>query len=191
MLELIKKLIDNFGNKTFIDGIITATILILVLLSSSSFIGNELVFNWAHGTYQGDFDWQAYTNESNIVPNDLGIIKESNGKPETMYNVYIQDFDSACIYKLKITKHDGKEYSGTYCLKKDNFIDNLEKYSVQIKEINQGLDKPIKVRVYRKVIISWYWLLVISILLFIYLMIRLRNKQNKTKKITKEEKCKS
>lgn len=189
MIELFQKLVDNFSNKDFKDGMLTAIIIILLVLSSSSLIGNEVVFNWGYGKYQGDFDWLANTNQTEEIFNDLGSIKSSDGETESMYKVYVQEFDSSCIYKLKIVKHDGKTYDGTYCLKGDNTIENLEKYSVTILDINQGLEKPIKVKVYRKVVIKWYWLLIFSVLLFIYLMTKI-NKSVKKSKTTKKSKGK-
>lgn len=189
MIELFQKLVDNFSNKDFKDGMLTAIIIILLVLSSSSLIGNEVVFNWGYGKYQGDFDWLANTNQTEEIFNDLGSIKSSDGETESMYKVYVQEFDSSCIYKLKIVKHDGKTYDGTYCLKGDNTIENLEKYSVTILDINQGLEKPIKVKVYRKVVIKWYWLLIFSALLFIYLMTKI-NKSVKKSKTTKKSKGK-
>ncbi len=170
--ELVEKFLQNWKKQDFIDGIIFATSVFLLLLSSSYLVGNQFTIATPSFSYSGTFDFKAENYN-----NPFGVYKDSDGEEKTMYFLSIEEFDGQCITKLHIKKHDGKTYSGTYCLNDNNVIDTLEKYNVEIISINKGLEKPIKLKITRKIVVPWYLILMVAILLLILLRHRLRGKK--------------
>ena len=91
-------------------------------------------------------------------------------------SIELEDIDIKCIYKLRAKSNRGKEYSGVYCI---NEVLELTNYGIKIVEILPGLEKPVKVIIYKRIVIGWYWLISLASIMLIIVFTRIKERKIK------------
>lgn len=157
-LKDIGDIIKNINSPIWADGFLVGCWLVFTVLLTFSFFGTNL-------EYIGSLPKQ------NIQENYAFKI------PNSQNNIYSGNITSKCLNNFRFENPNGVKFSGRICTGQKI---PLEDYYLEIVDLNQAIENPITIKLYKRISIRWLFvILVIGVPLLLILKVYYRKKRKK------------
>lgn len=159
-LQDIKEIVSNINSPTWVDGFIAGCWLIFTILLAFSFFGTNL-------------EYVRELQKRNIPENYSFNLPNEN----TDFSIFSGKINAKCLNDFKFENPNGIKFNGRICINEKIPIGN---YYIELIDLNQAIESPIIIKIYKRNSIRWLFTTLVVILpLFLIRRIRDRKKSKK------------